>query len=1241
MNLLMLTNTYAPHVGGVARSVEAFANEYRRRGHRVLVVAPQFEGAPPGEKDVIRIPAIQRFNGSDFSVRIPIPGLLSSALAEFRPDLVHSHHPFLLGDTAVRVAAAMNRPLVFTHHTMYERYTHYVPGDSPRMARFVMRLATGYANLCDLVFAPSQSVAAILRQRGVLTPIEVVPTGVDVERFAQGDRDAMRCQAGIAGDAFVIGHVGRLAPEKNLGLLAAAVARVVRKYPHVHFLVVGAGPSEPEIVARFERLGLTSRLHLLGTRSGQDLIDAYHAMDVFAFASLTETQGMVLTEAMSAGVPVVAIDAPGAREVVIDGRNGRLLRRQNAWEFARALEEIITAPGARRAALREASRQTGRQFSMPRCAAKALDHYATVLAAEPRAKNFEHSAWESTFRWIASEWDLWTNLLRSATGALRPRGRWRIPGWRFVGRAWQRLVRWFSRSEWGIRVLRLPVCENVAAEPGLILVQIDGLSRTQFERALARGRLPFLRRLLRREHYQLESFYSGLPSSTPGVQGELFYGVRTVVPAFSFRDPEAGRIVRMYEADVAAQVERRLERQGRGLLEGGSVYADMYTGGADEAHFCAPSLGWGRLLRGVHPLLLVVLLVWHLGSALRVAGLVLLEILLAVTDFARGLLAGRSFTNELKFIPSRVAVSVLLRELITIGATLDATRGLPVIHLNFLGYDEQAHRRGPNSRFAHWSLKGIDGCLRRIWRAARRSKRRDYQVWIYSDHGQESTTSYVRKTGRWLDSVVADLWRGRAEGASAGATPSQNGEETRRAAWLGGGWFQRLLPSRSNDAWPAGGDEPLVAAMGPLAHVYAPRPISDEERAALARQLVTEHAVPVVYALDGQGSVLAYTTDGCFRLPEQASNVLGDDHPFLKEVAGDLVDLCRNRYAGDLVLSGWKRGVDPLTFPRENGSHAGPGAEETRGFALLPLGVCLPDTRGGPLRPEVFRAAALHVLGRAPLKASRRLARPRPDPETVRVMTYNVRGCLGVDGRLSPERIARLIAQYEPDIVALQALDVGQGGCEEVDQAHEIARDLNLEFHWHPPMGIAEEGGGNAILTPHPMRVIRADRLPSSAGPPDAAPRGALWVEVDLRGHGLQVLNTRLGPRRPDRHAQVAELLGPGWLGGPQRRGPLVLCGDLNASPRSRAYRLVARQLRDVQAAVASHRPRRTFPSRYPVSRVDHVFVSGGLDVVRTEVPRTDLARRASDHLPLVVDLRLPPHRQAPERSQATRFVVR
>jgi len=218
MNICMMTNTYLPHVGGVARSVSTFAEEYRKLGHQLLVVAPKFDGPPLSRREaqiVERVSAIQHFNGSDFSVRLPMAATLSRRIDKFQADIVHAHHPFLLGDTALRVGATKNVPVVFTHHTRYEDYTHYVPFDSPALKEIAINLSTQFANLCDGVIAPSASIARLIRQRGVTSPIAVVPSGVDVAGFAAGDKARARRRFKIPPRAFVVGHTGRLAPEKT------------------------------------------------------------------------------------------------------------------------------------------------------------------------------------------------------------------------------------------------------------------------------------------------------------------------------------------------------------------------------------------------------------------------------------------------------------------------------------------------------------------------------------------------------------------------------------------------------------------------------------------------------------------------------------------------------------------------------------------------------------------------------------------------------------------------------------------------------------------------------------------------------------------------------------------------------------------------------------------------------------------------------------------------------------------
>jgi glycosyltransferase involved in cell wall biosynthesis len=418
MNIALITNTFTPHVGGVARSVEAFAKEYRELGHRVLVVAPEFENAPEHETDVVRIPAIQHFNGSDFSVVLPVSRGLYDRMEEFGPDVIHSQHPFLLGMTALRIARKFDLPLVFTHHTLYEQYTHYVPGDSPAMKRFVIELSTRYANLADQVFAPSQSIRDMLIRRGVNSPVLVVPTGVSVDRFARGKGRDFRMKKHIPEDAFVVGHMGRLAPEKNLEFLARSVADFMKEHGEAVFLLVGAGPSLEAIRHIFAGAGMSGRLHTCGVLEKDALADALNAMDVFAFASKSETQGMVLTEAMASGLPVVALDAPGVREVVVDGDNGRVIREETREAFAAALQWVHGRSREEREALVASARATADVFSMGASAHKALRAYENLRSGSATRRHDDELGWDQIRVRIKSEWDILKTFAQAGDEAL-------------------------------------------------------------------------------------------------------------------------------------------------------------------------------------------------------------------------------------------------------------------------------------------------------------------------------------------------------------------------------------------------------------------------------------------------------------------------------------------------------------------------------------------------------------------------------------------------------------------------------------------------------------------------------------------------------------------------------------------------------------------------------------------------------------------------------------------------------
>jgi endonuclease/exonuclease/phosphatase family metal-dependent hydrolase len=784
-----------------------------------------------------------------------------------------------------------------------------------------------------------------------------------------------------------------------------------------------------------------------------------------------------------------------------------------------------------------------------------------------------------------------------------------------VERLARRARRVVDRDDWTARVLGLPVGDARSAEPGLLIIQIDGLSRQRLLETIAAGGAPFLRSLLDRGTYALTPVYSGMPSTTPAVQAELFYGVTGAVPAFSFVDRDSGRIFRMYEAAAVRAVEGRW-RDRRALLAGGGSYLNIYDAGAANARFCMASVGWGEVPTA-HPVAAAGLVLLHLPGVVRAGGAVLGEAARGSVDLLRGLRSGERLGGELKFLQSRVAIGVVLRELCTFGASVDLARGVPVVHVNLLGYDEIAHRRGPDTAVARRALRPTDATIRRLAERARRATRRDYDVWVMSDHGQVPTLPYAQQHGRTVRDAVAEVFAAHAMVAEAHEEP-RGGEQRFRARALGERLVGLMVPGLDITTQHRTPDRVTVVAQGPLGHVYSPRPLDATLREQLAAELVQQAAIPLVCAADGPGRARAWTAQGAFELPAEAAAVLGADHPYLQRVAEDLVAVCHHRDAGDLVISGWQADR-PVTFNDERGAHAGPGPGETDAFLLAPLDTPLPADDGKGRRFLDVRFAAFALLDR---HRPRRLPQRANRDTAVRIITYNVHSCVGMDEMVSPERIARVIARHDPDIVALQEVDVRRGRTGHVDQAREIARCLEMELQFHPTIAVAEERFGDAVLSRLPMREVRSAMLPALSRR-GLEPRGALWVEVDVGGgHRLQVINTHLSLHPKERRLQVDALLGPEWLGDPRSGRDVLLCGDFNAMAWFPTCRSIATRLRDSQVGSRDRRPSSTWFGRFPMARIDHVFVDPHLEVTHVEVPDDEWARVASDHRPLVVDVR-------------------
>jgi endonuclease/exonuclease/phosphatase family metal-dependent hydrolase len=240
-----------------------------------------------------------------------------------------------------------------------------------------------------------------------------------------------------------------------------------------------------------------------------------------------------------------------------------------------------------------------------------------------------------------------------------------------------------------------------------------------------------------------------------------------------------------------------------------------------------------------------------------------------------------------------------------------------------------------------------------------------------------------------------------------------------------------------------------------------------------------------------------------------------------------------------------------------------------------------------------------------------------------RIVTYNVHRCVGNDRRLDVGRVAAVLAQLNPDIVALQELDVGRRRTGGVDQAHEIARRLDMACHFHAALQVEEERYGDAILTGLPERLVKTGPLPGHPRMRGLEPRGAVWVEVEIAGRPLQVLNTHLGLVPREQQVQATHLAGPAWLENPKCRWPAILLGDFNATASSVVYRTLTQSLHPSRRLARRRQPSSTFPSPLPVLRIDHLFVSPGIEVQAVFAPFDPLTRTASDHLPLVMDFEL------------------
>lgn len=315
LRLGFFTEIYHPVVNGVVASVDALADGLRARGHQVYCFAPRMPGYPEPDGPVFRMPSLPLPTRTAYRLTLPFVSRRNLNGIVKRLSLIHVHSPFVTGWMGMRYARRYGMPLVYTYHTQLEAYAHYVPFD-PNLTRFATsRLTRAFANAADAVVVPTPAMAARLGDLGVTARIEVVPSGIDVARFGSGRRDqALRARLGVERDDRMLLYVGRLAKEKSIELLLGALVHA--RDERLKLIVAGDGPHRRELERRSQEAGVSGSTRFLGTVERHELPDLYASADAFLMPSMTETQGLVLVEALAAGARVIAVDAPQNRDVL-------------------------------------------------------------------------------------------------------------------------------------------------------------------------------------------------------------------------------------------------------------------------------------------------------------------------------------------------------------------------------------------------------------------------------------------------------------------------------------------------------------------------------------------------------------------------------------------------------------------------------------------------------------------------------------------------------------------------------------------------------------------------------------------------------------------------------------------------------------------------------------------------------------------------------------------------------------
>jgi glycosyltransferase involved in cell wall biosynthesis len=379
MRIAFFTECYHPIVNGVVVSVSTFAKELTEQGHEVRIYAPAYPGHRDEEDHVHRMPSLSLPTHPVYPLAIPYYSSfrLWPTLTAHRPDIIHAHHPFLACREARRLARRLHCPLVLTYHTLIHAYAHYVPLPRPLVRSLAVFVSQEYANSTDCVVVPTEGVGELLRSYGVHRPIEVIPTGIDLGLIDGTPRRPARAQFGVPEGVPVIAYSGRIAREKNLALLIEAVARLPAGFREAHLLLIGGGPWDGHCQELAKAEGLAGRVHITGYLPRERVFDCLAESQVFAFPSLTDTQGVAVLEAMALRCALVAVRSMAVEALIRDQRDG-LVVEATAEELAEGIAALLGSEQLRRRLAGQA-RARAEEFSSGRMAERLALVYAKLL----------------------------------------------------------------------------------------------------------------------------------------------------------------------------------------------------------------------------------------------------------------------------------------------------------------------------------------------------------------------------------------------------------------------------------------------------------------------------------------------------------------------------------------------------------------------------------------------------------------------------------------------------------------------------------------------------------------------------------------------------------------------------------------------------------------------------------------------------------------------------------------------